>query len=268
MRKNWRKATTCYNCQTLLAQSENFCPNCGQENHSRQASTRILISDFLNDYLTFDSKLFKSVIPLVSKPGFITKEYLDGKRQQFIPPIRVFLFLSFIYFGLSFLLSEDSGAATLTINDEDGEIVKSIGESFSKYFDLAVFFFTPILAWIVMLFYRSKERKYYVNFFVYALHFLSFLFILGSILLILNKGVSMIALPEKTEIPRAIITFTTFIYLCVYAVISLKRVFNKKRNVLRFIIVMILAIAVFLLVLLGYLILISLVNNGWSFDFG
>lgn len=266
MRKNWRKSNSCYNCQTLLAQSENFCPNCGQENHSRQASTRILINDFLNDYLTFDSKLFKSVIPLVSKPGFITKEYLDGKRKQFIPPIRVFLFLSFVYFGLSFLLGEN-GAATVTVNESDGEIGKKISESFSKYFDLAVFFFTPILAWIIMLFYRSKERTYYVNFFVYSLHFLSFLFILGSVLVILSAGLSWFSNSETVEVLSIVMFFSAFIYLCVYAVLSLKRVFNKKRNILRFFVTMILAIAVFIAVLLIYLFLIALANKGWSTDF-
>ena len=267
MGKNWRKATTCYNCQTPLNQSENFCPNCGQENHSRQASTRMLISDFLNDYLTFDSKLFKSIIPLVSKPGFITKEYLDGKRKQFIPPIRVFLFLSFIYFGLSYIFGEEAGAASITINEDDGEIGKKVSESFSKYFDLAVFCFTPILAWIIMLFYRSKERKFYVNFFVYSLHFLSFIFIMGSLLILLFAGLSWIAPPEKTEILSIIILISAVLYLCAYGVISLKRVFNKKRNILRFIIVMLLAIAVFIIVLLLYLFLIALVNNGWSTDF-
>ncbi len=171
MSKNRRKATTCYNCQEVLAQSENFCPNCGQENHSRQASTRMLLSDFLNDYLTFDSKLFKSIIPLFIQPGYITHEYLNGKRQQFIPPVRVFLFLSFIYFSLTYLFGETNGGTSLTVNDNDGEVGKKISESFNKHFDLAVFFFTPILAWILMLFYRSKERKYYVNFFVYSLHF-------------------------------------------------------------------------------------------------
>lgn len=262
-----RKAPTCYNCQTPLTQSENFCPTCGQENHSRQASTRMLISDFLNDYLTFDSKLFKSIIPLLTKPGFITKEYLDGKRQQFIPPIRVFLFLSFVYFGLSFLIGEKNGAVNFSFDDTDGDIAQQVGESFNKYFDLAVFCFTPILAWIIMLFYRSKERKYYVNFFVYSLHFLSFLFILGSILMLLTSGLSWVASPETVENIWAISAFLAFIYICIYAVTSLKRVFNKKRNILRFIIVMLLAIAVFVIVLLLYLFLIAVIKNGWSADF-
>ncbi|MFT4661776.1 MAG: putative RNA-binding Zn-ribbon protein involved in translation (DUF1610 family) [Patiriisocius sp.] len=263
MSKKLRKSASCYNCDTVLGHSENYCPNCGQENHSRQASTRILISDFLNDYLAFDSKLFRSVIPLVSKPGFITKEYLDGKRQRFIPPIRVFLFLSFIYFGLSFILVSETGTASVTFDVEDGEIAKKISDSFSKYFDLAVFFFTPILAWVIMLFYRSKEREYYVNFFVYSLHFLSFLFILSTFIMILFSGLSWIDNRETADVVQTVVLLSALLFICVYAVISLKKVFNKKYNILRFFSAMILAVVVFIIVLLLYLFFIAWVNDGF-----
>ncbi|MFT6501431.1 MAG: hypothetical protein ACJASQ_001543 [Crocinitomicaceae bacterium] len=263
MSKNRRKSTSCYNCHAPLDRSENFCHSCGQENHSRQASTRVLISDFLADYLAFDSKLFRSVVPLISKPGFITKEYLDGKRQQFIAPIRVFLFLSFVYFGLSFLLDTDTGTTSVTFNGKDGEVGRRIADSFSKNFDLAIFFFTPILAWIIMLFYRSKERRYYVNFFVYTLHFLSFLFILGSILIVLQFGIRSINNSETTDVIQILIMLTGFLYICTYAILSLKKVFNKKRNILLFFIVMIMAIAVFIVVLLLYLFFIAWLNNAF-----
>ena len=264
MSKKLRKSTSCYNCDTLLGQSENYCPNCGQENHSRQASVRVLASDFLKDYLAFDSKLFRSVIPLISKPGFITEEYLNGKRQQFIPPIRVFLFLSFIYFGLSFILASDTHAVSFSVGSPDGKTDKRVAELISEYFDLAIFFFTPILAWIIMLFYRSKERKYYVNFFVYSLHLLSFIYILGSIQVILFMGISWIDKSKTTEIVWTIIQVSSFLFICVYTILSLKKVFNKKNNILRFLITLIIAIAVFIIVLLIYVFLIVWLNSGVS----
>lgn len=83
-----------------------FCPKCGQENHVKRASIRILTTDFLQDYWTFDSKLFRSIIPLIAKPGYITTEFISGRRQKYIPPIRFYLFVSFIFFfTLSIILN-------------------------------------------------------------------------------------------------------------------------------------------------------------------
>ena len=61
--------------------------------------------DFFEDFFSFDDKFFNTIPPLVFKPGKVPKDYIDGKRVNFIPPLRIFIFLSFISFflwGLSF----------------------------------------------------------------------------------------------------------------------------------------------------------------------
>jgi hypothetical protein len=60
-----------------------------------------LISHFLGDYFTFDSKIFKSLIPLLLKPGFLTTEYMAGRRVRYIPPVRFYVFISILFFVLS-----------------------------------------------------------------------------------------------------------------------------------------------------------------------
>jgi hypothetical protein len=269
MSKKRRKSTSCYNCHTPLDRSENFCHSCGQENHSRQASTRVLISDFLADYLAFDSKLFRSVIPLVSKPGFITKEYLGGKRQQFIAPIRVFLFLSFVYFGLSFLLdtNPESSSITFNSNEASNQTIQKISESFTSNFNLMVFFFTPVLALVIMLFYRTKEKRYYVNFFVFSLHFLSFLFILGSFITVIFAGLEWVNPSETISTLGNFITFASVLYVCVYSIISLKKVFAKKNNILLFFITLIVAVFVFIIFILLYIFIIAWAYGGFEARF-
>lgn len=266
MTKKRRKSTSCYNCHAPLDRSENFCHSCGQENHSRQASTRVLMSDFLADYLAFDSKLFRSVVPLISKPGFITKEYLDGKRQQFIAPIRVFLFLSFVYFGLSFLLDSDADSTSVLFkNDEaSNQTVQKISESFRSNINLMIFFFTPILALIIMLFYRTKEKKYYVNFFVFSLHFLTFLFILGSFLTLLFAVLNWMGPSETRNAIGIGIVIVSILYVCIYSIISLKKVFGKKNNILLFFITLIVAILIFIIVMLLYILIIAWGYGGFD----
>lgn len=107
-KKQRRKKVICPNCKVSLNKNVNFCHNCGQENHEKRASVKMLINDFSQDYFTFDSKLFRSLKPLLFKPGFLTLEFINGKRMNYIKPIRLYLFISFIYFLTSSILSDKS----------------------------------------------------------------------------------------------------------------------------------------------------------------
>jgi hypothetical protein len=53
-------------------------------------------------YIYFDSKFFKTLIPLITKPGFLVNEYNNGKRNKYLTPVKLYFFLSFLYFFLSF----------------------------------------------------------------------------------------------------------------------------------------------------------------------
>ena len=102
---------TCSNCNQPLQQDENFCPNCGQKNTDLNISVRELAMDFFEDFFSFDTKFFNTIPPLIFKPGKVPKDYIDGKRVSHIPPLRIFIFLSFISFflwGLSFKTEDDN----------------------------------------------------------------------------------------------------------------------------------------------------------------
>jgi hypothetical protein len=116
-KKKRRKKELCPNCKVGLNSNVNFCHNCGQENHEKQASVKMLVRDFTQDYFTFDSKLFRSLKPLLFNPGYLTMEFTKGKRMNYIKPIRLYLFISFIYFLTSSMLSYEPD--TENINQED-----------------------------------------------------------------------------------------------------------------------------------------------------
>lgn len=259
MSKQRRKGSECFNCHTPFTQNENYCPNCGQENHSRQASTRMLLDDFLKDYIAFDSKLFKSVVPLLTKPGFVTMEFLNGKRQKYIPPIRVFIFLSFIYFGLTYLLSDGTTAGSITINGEEqgSDAGRAFYDQFINNFNLVVFFFAPLQALLIMLLYRSKERQYYVNFFVYTLHLFSFFFLLGTFFLSVNYVLTSISDSIVMDYISLGVIIALAIYVIIYSVISLKRVFNKKKNILRYIVLLLMSLTIFTGILIGFILFLA-----------
>ncbi len=92
----------CLNCGTLVIGK--YCHNCGQENKDPKESLWQLLSHFFSDITHFDGKIFSSIKDLVLKPGFLSNEYLLGKRASYLNPIRMYLFTSFIFFLVFFSL--------------------------------------------------------------------------------------------------------------------------------------------------------------------
>lgn len=255
MSKLRRKSSVCYNCGTQLVNGENYCPNCGQENHSKQASTRLLIKDFIDTYLSFDSKLFVTMRPLMFQPGTLTKEYLDGKRSKFVPPIRLFIFLSFLYFGVSYLIGEGNGF-TVSMNNTEVTDQSKFGDAFQRNINLMILLFTPLHALVIMLFFRSKDRVYYVNFFVFTLHLFSFFFTLGILLRILMLPIEFIENDTAYNAFASVIQVGLIIYILIYSVMALKRTFNKNYTIPRFIGTLLLSMGLFFLTFVGYLFLL------------
>lgn len=92
-----RKKSYCFNCKTSLGTGDNFCRSCGQENHDKTVSFKMLVNDFLGDYFTFDSKVWESLKLLCLFPGQLTLYYSEGKITSYIRPIRLMLFMSLLY---------------------------------------------------------------------------------------------------------------------------------------------------------------------------
>jgi len=90
----------CKNCSTQV--DGQFCHFCGQRYHDHKESFGELAYEFVSDFLHFDSRFFKTVLPLIFQPGKLTKNYNDGKQRSQFHPIRLYLFSSFIYFFLFF----------------------------------------------------------------------------------------------------------------------------------------------------------------------
>lgn len=126
--KKRRKLEYCFNCGASLAEEINYCPSCGQENHDKTVSFRELYNDFISDFLSFDSKFFRTIVPLLFRPGFLTNDFNSGKRIKYVPPLRLYLIISFIYFFvLSFdnfnemSFSQGSNNISITTNDQKQE---------------------------------------------------------------------------------------------------------------------------------------------------
>ncbi|MEZ5997198.1 MAG: DUF3667 domain-containing protein [Hyphomonas sp.] len=106
--------THCLNCGEPL--SGEFCYACGQSAHSVRRPFWALFAESLETLFSIDGRIAHTLPDLLLKPGRMTRAYLDGQRARFIPPFRLYVLASLVFFvvmpvlmghGLSFVTGSD-----------------------------------------------------------------------------------------------------------------------------------------------------------------
>lgn len=95
-----RKEKDCLNCGTIV--QGRYCQHCGQENVVPKETFWHMVTHFFYDITHFDSNFFHTVHHLVFKPGFLSKEYMLGRRATYLHPVKMYVFTSAIFFLLFF----------------------------------------------------------------------------------------------------------------------------------------------------------------------
>ena len=95
-----RKEKVCLNCNAAL--NGRFCHVCGQENLEPKESFWALVTHFFYDITHFDGKFFTTLGYMLYKPGFLSKEYIRGRRASYLNPIRMYVFTSALFFLIFF----------------------------------------------------------------------------------------------------------------------------------------------------------------------
>ncbi|WP_290417980.1 DUF3667 domain-containing protein [Massilia sp. YIM B02443] len=88
----------CRNCGAATA--GNYCQHCGQATHLHVPSAREFLHEFIAHYVALEGKLWKSLGKLIARPGFLTREYIEGRRVRYLEPLRLYLTFSIIFFAI------------------------------------------------------------------------------------------------------------------------------------------------------------------------
>lgn len=89
---------SCLNCGAAV--TSRFCAECGQEHSHKVVSIWRLANDFLGEVFSWDSKLVHTLKQLLFAPGFLTVEYVAGRRARYLSPFRLYLYASAAMFYL------------------------------------------------------------------------------------------------------------------------------------------------------------------------
>lgn len=88
----------CLNCETPLDVSDKYCHQCGQLNTTKRLALKDFFSEFFASFISYDSKVWRTITHIIIRPGYVTQQYCDGKRTQYANPFRFFLTVSIVFF--------------------------------------------------------------------------------------------------------------------------------------------------------------------------
>src|SRR6202000_2557918 len=87
-----RPALACRNCGAQAPSK--FCPDCGQETTLHPPTLGEFLHEFVGHYVALEGTLWL----LLCRPGWLTREYLGGRRRRYVLPLRLYLTASFVFF--------------------------------------------------------------------------------------------------------------------------------------------------------------------------
>jgi hypothetical protein len=108
----------CLNCGEVL--TGQHCSHCGQRATVRVLSLWGMLRDVLGDLTNFDSRLWRTLVPLAFRPGLLTQDFLRGRRASYTPPFRMYLILSVAFFLLAQLGNDPGGALKFNVDGKGG----------------------------------------------------------------------------------------------------------------------------------------------------
>jgi len=183
-----------------------------------------VFGELVTELFDFDGRMLVSLRLLMTRPGFLSFEYINGRRATYTSPIRMYLVISLVFFFVLPLILPDP-----TDTNSTREI------AVDKY-SQAMFLLLPIFALVLKLFYR---QSYYLAHLVFTVHLFSAMFIVFAI--ILSMEVS-----ADRYIAVMLIQFVLLIYMLVYFVIALRVVYQQSwfKSILKFFALIIIFLAI------------------------
>lgn len=109
--------TSCTNCGTPLLGEH--CYHCGQPVQGLVRRFSSVLGDIADTLFEIDTRLTRTVVPLLLRPGFLSLEYVAGRRVRYVSPVRLFFFISVIAFLVAQWTLDASNTRLLQV-DADG----------------------------------------------------------------------------------------------------------------------------------------------------
>jgi hypothetical protein len=250
----------CKNCDAVLL--GRYCANCSQAADVHVPSTMELVHDLLEGLTHSDSRLWRTLKFLWFKPGRLTQEFIAGRRVAYLPPFRLYLILSIVFFLIASLMhirgeaiqfdnalkpAGAQGAARVTgcrdlsfsvlsgqpqltqrIQHVCQEMVRDNGENLLHIavgnMSKAMFIFLPLIAFLHMLLYWWPRYRY-AEHLLFFVHLHAFYFSVATVMVCaINAAESWPKLSGVSDVLETVLGWC----LPVYTLLAMRRVFQRS----------------------------------------
>src|SRR5436190_12990301 len=101
----------------------NYCPACGEKVLGKEdRSFRTFLNNIFLALTLADSRFVKGLWLMVSRPGFLSREFAEGRKVKYIKPLSIFFLLNLVYF-LSPVIQVFNASLRTQINSFQGKLV-------------------------------------------------------------------------------------------------------------------------------------------------
>lgn len=183
----------CPECGTALV--SDYCHGCGAKRpEARDLSVRHFFSEAAQELTSVEhSKLFHTIRALLFRPGFLTLEWIAGRRRRYLKPLNlclgilaVSLFAYSVYkpvstYDLETLLAQNGQPETRAPIErlaakkrmEVSVLFDRISDKWQRYMSLSPLLIVGAFALVLQLVFIFS-RRYFVEHLVFSMHFVSF----------------------------------------------------------------------------------------------
>jgi hypothetical protein len=252
---------SCITCGTLLTGP--FCSQCGEKklNPAKDYSLMKFMEQTVDAFSHFDSKFLRSFKALLLKPGFLTAEFVRGRRTPYMKPVQIFIVATILFYffyprASTFFASvhdfKNKNIFRYDVNEslesraatEGSSVAVVINEVHREAAHKSKAFLFVIIPFWGLFFYLLFRRStnYLVPQVVFAVHSLSFFVVLYMIYI-----AGFILFQHANIGDRELVPFLAIFAL--YLIIGIKRVYQQSifHSILKAIVLLFTFIALFVI---------------------
>ncbi|MEO1022200.1 MAG: DUF3667 domain-containing protein [Bacteroidota bacterium] len=212
----------CLNCGEKV--TGKFCSSCGQKLQPTKVPLRIYLEDAVETLFNIDNRVFKTLKDLFLKPGEITQNYLEGQRAAYLPPLRIYLSISVLYF---LIIGLTGSKQILFVNfGTDGD--ESAMSDVAGLVQFSMFLLVPLFGWFIKLF-VWRRKAFFVEYLILSMHIHSVWFVISILNALLEVATEIQSIPDGSVAYYASLVSAVGVSILMfgYPVIFIKKVINK-----------------------------------------